>query len=94
MRLITTSKITPEIVKELEEGAPYGKIGTPDDVKYAQIISISITENLCDKSAAPSFIHNFETKNLPNPFPEEKARPLSQQTKAENEVLDDPEFIH
>lgn len=98
IRLITTSKITPEIIKELESNSPYEKNGTQEiseeDIKYSKIISTSITENLCDKFAAPHFIHNFEICSLPDPFPEEKAAPLSQNTKVENELLDDPEFIH
>lgn len=93
IRLITTAKITPEIIADLESGSPYGKIGTKEDVKYSKIISSSITENLCDKLASPHFVYNFETNALPDPFPEEKAAPLSQNTKVENELLDDPEFI-
>lgn len=94
LRLITTAKITPKIIKQLESGSPYGKEGTEEDKKYSQMISMSITENLCDKLATPYFIHNFETQTLPYPFPEEKAAPLSQNTKVENELLDDPEYIN
>ena len=92
LRLISVNKITPEIIEKMEAGAPYNKIGTTDDEKYKQIIAGSITENLCDKFASPNFIHNFETQYLPYPFPEEKAKPLSQ-SKAENEVLDNPKYI-
>ncbi|OHT06217.1 hypothetical protein TRFO_25759 [Tritrichomonas foetus] len=88
-RLISSLEITPEIINELRSGAPYKKCGTPEDKKYAQILSVSLSENFCDKTAAPDFIHAFETKISPNTFPEEHAVPLAQNSNVENEIIDE-----
>lgn len=89
LRIVTAQEITPEIIAELEDGAPYESRGTTDEQKYANILSVSITEALVDKARTPHIIHFTDTDFSVDPFSDQHAKPLKERATSENELLDE-----
>jgi hypothetical protein len=89
LRRISTMEITPEIIDQLQRGAPYPVRGSPDARKYAEGFSISLTEDLVDRAATPHAIHLTETEIPVDPFIDQTAKPLSSRRTSENRLLDE-----
>jgi hypothetical protein len=89
LRRISTMEITPQVIDQLQHGAPYMVQGSPDARKYAEGFSISLTEDLVDRAATPHLVHHTETEIPVDPFIDEKAKPLSSRRTSENKLLDD-----
>jgi hypothetical protein len=91
LRFITVEEITPEIIGSLKEGAPYTQPGTQSQRKYANLFSVSRTEQFVDHCAIPDFVQFTDIEIPVDPYAENRAIPIAQRTTRENIILDNTE---